>query len=234
MKLEVDIKKRLDHTLLEVSFVAGEEIFALLGPSGAGKSMTLKCIAGIETPDEGRIILDGAVLFDSDKRINVPPQKRRVGYLFQDYALFPHLTVEQNLLIVNQDKATAIALLQKLGIEELLKNYPDEISNGQKQRVALARMLAAQPRVLLLDEPFSALDCFVKEEVIAYTEQLIREAGAVTLLVTHQFEEVGRFAKQVACIREGKLEGRYSVEEFFALPKTRELVEQTAKNLFLK
>lgn len=234
MNLEVDIKKQLDHMLLEVSFVAEEEVFALLGPSGAGKSMTLKCIAGIETPDEGRIAFDGVVLYDSEKKINVPPQKRRVGYLFQDYALFPHLTVEQNLLIVNRDKATTYTLLKKLGIEELLKNYPDEISNGQKQRVALARMLAAQPRVLLLDEPFSALDCFVKEEVIAYTEQLIKEAGTVTLLVTHQFEEVGRLARQVACIREGKLEGRYSVEEFFALPKTRELVEQTARNLFLK
>lgn len=233
MKLEVDIKKQLDHMHLMVSFVAGEEIFALLGPSGAGKSMTLKCIAGIETPDEGRIVLDGVVLFDSYKKINLPPQKRQVGYLFQDYALFPHMTVEQNLLIVNQDKGATHTLLRKLGIEELCKNYPDEISGGQKQRVAFARMMAAQPKVLLLDEPFSGLDCFVKEEVIAYTEQIIREARTVTLLVTHQFEEVGRFAKQVACIKDGKIEGRYLVDEFFALPKIRELVEQTAKNLFL-
>lgn len=221
MKLVVQIKKKLEHLTLDVNFSVEDETFALLGASGAGKSMTLKCIAGIETPDEGRIELDGEILFDSEKRINLPPQKRRVGYLFQEYALFPHMNVEQNINIVTSHAGRTEELLQRFSIEDIQKKYPSEISGGQKQRVALARMMAGNPKVILLDEPFSALDIQSKNDVVRNTEKLILDAGAIPLLVTHHFDEVARLADKVVCINEGKTETVQEVESFFRKPQTK-------------
>ena len=169
MALSVQIEKRLGSFCLSAAFTAEpREILALLGPSGCGKSMTLKCIAGIEKPDQGRIVLDGRVLFDKAARINLPPQERGIGYLFQQYALFPHMTVAQNIQAGARRQKKALRqpalqeLLALLRLEGLENRRPAQLSGGQQQRVALARILASRPAAILLDEPFAALDSFLK------------------------------------------------------------------------
>ena len=177
MAIDVEIKKKTGNFCLEVKFCAEEEIFALLGASGCGKSMTLKCIAGIETPDEGHIILNGRVLFDSEKKINIIPQKRKVGYMFQDYALFPNMTVEKNIM-AGMGKHPSVEIVQnyieRFQLNGLENRLPAQLSGGQKQRVALARMMAAEPEILLLDEPLSALDSYLKWQM---EEELMKIYG---------------------------------------------------------
>ncbi|MBR3585808.1 MAG: ATP-binding cassette domain-containing protein, partial [Oscillospiraceae bacterium] len=165
MSLIVDIHRTLGAFTLDVTFEAENGVTCLLGASGCGKSFTLKCIAGIEKPDSGHIELDGVVLYDSEKRINLPPQERQVGYLFQNYALFPNMTVRQNILCGlhreknRAEKAQKLSEMLKLMQLEGLENHrPAQLSGGQQQRVALARILVNEPRMLMLDEPFSALD----------------------------------------------------------------------------
>ena len=162
MAIEVAIKKKIGNFCLDVAFSAGEEMFALLGASGCGKSMTLKCIAGIETPDEGKIILNGRTLFDSEKKINLIPQKRKVGYMFQDYALFPNMNVEKNIMAGmgrKPQKEIVQDYIRRFRLEGLEHHLPRQLSGGQKQRVALARMMASQPEILLLDEPLWKRNC---------------------------------------------------------------------------
>ena len=172
MSLEVNIEKKLNGFTLRSEFTAGDTATALLGASGCGKSMTLRCIAGIVKPDMGRIVLDGRVLFDSEQHIDLPPQQRGVGLLFQNYALFPNMTVEQNILCglkAEKDKAARKArceeMLRAMRLEELASRRPAELSGGQQQRTALARILVGKPKILMLDEPFSALDSYLREEV---------------------------------------------------------------------
>ena len=172
MSLEVNIEKKLDGFTLRAAFTAGNTSTALLGASGCGKSMTLRCIAGIVKPDRGRIVLDGRVLFDSAQHIDLPPQQRGVGLLFQNYALFPNMTVEQNILCglkTEKDpaarRAACAEMLRAMRLETLAKRYPAQLSGGQQQRAALARILVGKPRILMLDEPFSALDSYLREEV---------------------------------------------------------------------
>ena len=159
MSLRVEIEKRLGNFALQAEFETREQTLALLGASGCGKSVTLKCIAGIMTPDKGRIELDGQVLFDAEKGINLPPQKRRVGYLFQQYALFPNMTVVQNICCGIRARGAERERLvreqmRRFQLEGLEKSYPAQLSGGQQQRVALARILAGEPKAILLDEPF--------------------------------------------------------------------------------
>ena len=171
MSLYVDIEKRLGAFRLQSKFEVADETLALLGASGCGKSVTLKCIAGIMTPDRGRIVLNGRVLFDSEKRTDLTPQQRRVGYLFQQYALFPNMTVEQNILCGiregsrSEKRALAAEKLRMFRLEGLEKKHPAQLSGGQQQRVALARILCSEPQAILLDEPFSALDSYLKWEL---------------------------------------------------------------------
>jgi len=172
MSLEVNITKKLDGFTLHANFTARSTATAILGASGCGKSMTLRCIAGIVKPDAGRIVLDGRVLFDSAQHIDLPPQQRGVGLLFQNYALFPNMTVEQNVLCglkAEKDKAARKArcaeMLQAMRLESLAKRYPAQLSGGQQQRTALARILVGRHNILMLDEPFSALDSYLREEV---------------------------------------------------------------------
>ena len=167
MALYVDIEKKCGDFLLKVKFTAQKEVLGLLGASGCGKSMTLKCIAGIERPDAGRILLNGRTLFDSAAGIDLPPQQRRVGYLFQNYALFPNMTVAENILFgaVGNEAAKKAKMqdsLERFNLKGLEKAYPSELSGGQQQRVAFARVLSSAAELLLLDEPFSALDSFLK------------------------------------------------------------------------
>ena len=192
MSLEVNIEKKLDGFTLRAAFSAGNTPTALLGASGCGKSMTLRCIAGIVKPDKGRIVLDGRVLFDSEQHIDLPPQQRGAGLLFQNYALFPNMTVEQNILCglkAEKDRAARQArcaeLLRAMRLEPLAKRYPAQLSGGQQQRTALARILAGRPRILMLDEPFSALDSYLREAVESEVGSLLAGFDGTALLVTH-------------------------------------------------
>lgn len=195
MSISVDIEKKLGSFHLRVAFEAENETMALLGASGCGKSMTLRCIAGIVRPDRGRIVLNGRTLFDSEQYIDLPPQQRGVGYLFQQYALFPHMTVEKNVCAGTREgtraerKAAVQRILRTLGLEELAQRLPANLSGGQQQRAALARILVGKPEILLLDEPFSALDYQTRLAVSGDIAQIIRREHKTALLVTHDISE---------------------------------------------
>lgn len=213
MSLSVDIRKDFGSFQLETAFEAGNETLALLGQSGCGKSMTLRAIAGVVTPDEGKIILDGRVLFDSAARIDLPPQQRQVGLLFQNYALFPNMTVEQNLLTAlrgerdrTRRRARLKDALDRFYLTGLEHRRPSQLSGGQQQRVALARILISQPRLLMLDEPFSALDSHLRWQVEQEVADLISAFGGTTLLVSHSREEVYHLADRIAVYRDGRVD----------------------------
>lgn len=226
MVLSVDIEKTLGDFHLRVRFEAEREIMALLGPSGCGKSMTLKCIAGIQRPDRGRIVLGNRVLFDSEADINLPPQKRRVGYLFQQYALFPNMTVEQNILAgarggTRQERRAAVAeMVRTFRLEGLEKLRPSQLSGGQQQRVALARILAGQPELLLLDEPFSALDEHLKWQLELELSDTLKTFPGGVLFVSHSRDEVYRLCDTVCVLTEGKSDPKETIQELFAAPAT--------------
>lgn len=194
--LYVDIEKRLERYTLQVKFRCEGEPLALFGASGTGKSMTLKCIAGIEKPDRGVIKLNDRILFDSEKKINLPPQKRKVGYLFQEYALFPNMTVSGNIMtgmhkLPKTERSEKLRqLIERFHLDGLEKRRPDSLSGGEKQRVALARIFASSPEVLLLDEPFSSLDTMLKIELITDIRKILHDFGGDSVLVSHDIEEV--------------------------------------------
>ena len=225
MSLTVDIEKTLGDFRLRVAFTAENGLLSLLGASGCGKSMTLKCIAGIERPDAGRIVLNGETLFDSEKRVDLPPQKRRVGYLFQQYALFPNMTVYQNIRCGVREKQGADALVAdiigKMHLEGLEKLRPRQLSGGQQQRVALARILVNAPEVLLLDEPFSALDAHLRFRLEREMLETVRRFGKPVLMVTHDRDEAFRLSDSIAVMRAGALEAIGPKHAVFADPKTR-------------
>ena len=225
MSLLVQIEKQLGDFQLRVDFTAEDGVLSLLGASGCGKSMTLKCIAGICKPDKGRIVLNGVTLFDSAQYINLPPQKRRVGYLFQQYALFPHMTVEQNLSIAVRDKQNAPAIVaemvQRMQLTGLEQHLPHQLSGGQQQRTALARILVNAPEVLLLDEPFSALDAPLRFQMETEVRRITQRFGKPTLMVSHDPEEVYRLSDRVAILAAGHVESIGPKEQIFAQPQTR-------------
>ena len=208
MALTVDIEKTCGAFHLDVSFRAEREVLALLGASGSGKSLTLKCIAGIERPDRGHIALDGRVLFDSERGICLPPQQRRVGYLFQQYALFPTMTAEQNIsagarhLSRDKRRQRVSELIAMLRLEDAAGKRPRQLSGGQQQRVALGRILAAEPEVILLDEPLSALDSYLKFQVELELEDLLSAFGKTAVWVSHDRSEAYRSCRRV-CVLEG-------------------------------
>lgn len=223
MAIDVDIRKKVGNFQLDVKFCAEEEIFALLGASGCGKSMTLKCIAGIETPDEGHIILNGRVLFDSKKKINLIPQKRKVGYMFQDYALFPNMTVEKNIMagMGKHPSGDVVAdYIERFQLKGLEHHLPRQLSGGQKQRVALARMMAAEPEILLLDEPLSALDSFLKWTMEEELMQILSGVKKTVLFVSHSRDEVYHLCDSVCVLEKGHMETIQKKKDFFANPQT--------------
>ncbi len=224
MGLRVEIEKNYGAFCLEAAFTAEEGVTGLLGASGCGKSVTLRCIAGVERPDRGYIELDGRVLFDSVKKINLPPQRRRVGYLFQNYALFPTMTVEQNIAAGvrdrNERREETERLMASFQLEECRGKYPRQISGGQQQRTALARILASRPEALLLDEPFSALDSYLKWQVeLELLERLSQFSGPV-LFVTHSRDEICSQCRRVCVLDRGKSQPVQTVEELFSAPAT--------------
>lgn len=228
--LEVRIEKKLSAFVLQAEFTAKEEVLGLLGASGSGKSMLFKCIAGIETPDSGRIVLDGRVLYDSEEKINLSPRERHVGYLFQDYALFPHMTVGENIRIAmpgakkkhKESEALLQEWLQKMQLCEVKDQYPDKISGGQKQRTAMVRMLVSEPECVLLDEPFAALDSFLKAGLIRELKGYLKEYGKTVLFVSHDRDEIYSLSDRIACLERGCLGQVQEREAFFLAPGTRE------------
>lgn len=219
MWLEADIQRHLQsagqHFQLQVQVQASERQLVLFGPSGAGKSLTLKAIAGLLRPDTGRIVLEGQVVFDAAASICLPARERRLGYVFQDYALFPHLTVRQNVAFGlstgwlnprrRQHRAEVEHWLQRLRIERLGDLYPAQISGGQRQRTALARALVTRPRALLLDEPFAALDHDLRDHLRRELQSVLAQAGIPLLLITHDPQDVEVFGQQVVRLAEGSV-----------------------------
>lgn len=208
--LEVQIYKKLAEFDLDVSFQVNDNILGLMGASGSGKSMTLKCIAGIETPDQGRIVLNDRVLFDSEKKINVPIQKRNVGYMFQSYALFPNMNVYENISVglrarkVKDVDIVAQKVMKQFQISELASRYSKQLSGGQRQRVALARLMAYEPDVLLLDEPFSALDEDLKEDLLRELKSELQISKPI-IFVSHNKEEVNELCDFKYKIKQGEI-----------------------------
>lgn len=226
MTLSVNIQKKLGHFQLNAALDA-DGVTGILGASGCGKSMTLRCIAGIEGPDRGRIVLDDVTLFDSEKNINLPPQKRRVGYLFQNYALFPNMTAEKNILCglrYEKDKEkrrleleNIVSLLQLEGLE---KQRPSQLSDGQAQRVALARILVNKPRLLMLDEPFSALDSHLRGQLQIQMKGILESYGGAVLMVTHSRTEAYYLCGNIALMNTGRILTHKPAKEIFADPGT--------------
>lgn len=224
MSIEVSIHKKLKGFTLDVRFSNDRECMGILGASGCGKSMTLKCIAGIEQPDSGRIVIDGKVLYDSEKKINLTPQQRKIGYLFQNYALFPTMTVEENIRcgirVRSKEEREQIVSgqLKRFHLTELGKRYPVQLSGGQQQRVALARMFAHEPEVILLDEPFSALDSYLKDELQQQLLETISGFRGETIMVSHSRDELYMICPQLAIMSEGEILLKGNTQEIFKKP----------------
>ncbi|MBI1910482.1 MAG: ABC transporter ATP-binding protein [Deltaproteobacteria bacterium] len=224
--LNFRLKKRIEDFALDVELSVNEELMVLFGPSGAGKTQILRMLSGIIKPDEGNIAIGAEPLFDSKANINVPIRQRQIGYVFQDYALFPHMTVFENIAyginlkepLLTQKVNELLGVMRLNGLEQ---RYPHELSGGQKQRTALARTLAAEPRLLLLDEPFSALDYQVREKLRADLLNIHRMFPITTILVTHDLEEAFMLGKRIAVINNGRIEQVGTREDVFYRPRTR-------------
>jgi molybdate transport system ATP-binding protein len=231
--LKARIKRSLPGFDLDVELALNRELLAILGPSGSGKTMTLACIAGLMRPDEGYIELGGKVLFDSARGINLPAQKRRVGFVFQSYALFPHMTVWENVaysirhLPGSEVKEKVERLLNIMNVAQLTGRYPRQLSAGQQQRAAIARALAPDPEVLLLDEPFSALDSQLKERLELELLALQREYRGSMLLVTHDLTEGYKLGSQIAIYQSGRIAQCGTRQRVFASPVNRTVARLT-------
>lgn len=225
MPLSVDIKKKLGNFQLQVQFETEMERLALLGVSGCGKSVTLRCIAGIIKPDEGKIVLDGTILFDSAAKVNLPPQRRRVGYLFQQYALFPHMTAAQNIAAAVRERTKreeiVNRLLHRFQLERAAGLRPGQLSGGQQQRTALARILASEPKALLLDEPFSALDFLTRISMQEWLLDQWEKHKKTILFITHDVEEAVFLSGSVLAVDNTPIRRLAEIPVPAAYPRTR-------------
>ena len=254
MPMEVEIHKKLGNYKLDVQWKSTKKRIGILGASGSGKSLTLKSIAGIEHPDQGHIQIDDHVLYDSASRTCLKPQKRNVGYMFQNYALFPDMTVEQNVgagLLSRQSDGRKFSLagfaeakkkkqeqvekmIHRFRLEGLEKRLPRELSGGQQQRVALARIMAYEPTVILLDEPFSALDVFLKDRLQQEMMELLSDYDGTVILVSHSRDEIYRFSEELLVIDDGKQICYGDTKEIFVKPEKVEAARLTGcKNIVL-
>ncbi len=239
MIIKADINSRLDKFNAEFSFETDSDRIGILGESGAGKSLLLKFLAGIYNPDKGEIWLDDKCLYSTEKKINVKPQERNIAYMFQNYALFPTMTVRQNIEIVvkgtkEDKKEKADKLLKKFHIQELSERKPGELSGGQQQRVALARVLAYEPAVILLDEPFSALDQGLKEILQLELENMLKDYGGKVIMVSHSMDELYKFSRELMVVSNGKIVEKGSKQELFHSPKTVKAARLLGVNNILK
>lgn len=237
MSIEVQLHKKLKGFELDMAFKTRGKCTGILGASGCGKSMTLKCIAGLEKPDIGEVRLGEKILFNKMQKTNLPPQERKVGYLFQNYALFPHMTVEENISVGIKGNKLEIRdkineQIERFRLKGLEKHYPSQLSGGQQQRVALARILAYEPEVLLLDEPFSALDSFLKDDLAKQLLEVLEDFKGDMMMVSHSRDELYTFCDQLIVMKDGKalLEG--CTKAVFSQPQKREVAQLTGcKNI---
>jgi molybdate transport system ATP-binding protein len=229
MGLSVDIKKQVNGFLLDVSWEIGNELAVLFGYSGAGKTLTLKLIAGLMKPDRGLVESSGIVCFDSQRNIDLPPQMRCLGYVFQDLSLFPHMSVRENILYgakgisKSEGKCRLAEFADKFHIQDIQDRMPAEISGGQKQRVAFARALFRRPAALLLDEPFSALDRPLRLEMQAFLKGVRRDFDVPVILVTHDPGEARALADRMIVYSDGKVMQTGKPSEIFDSPQTDEV-----------
>lgn len=237
MSVEFVIKKKMQDISLDVSMKSSAKRIGILGASGCGKSMTLKSIAGIVNPDEGNIVINGKIVFDSKRKINERTQKRNVGYMFQNYALFPNMTVEKNILCgltcgKEEKMQKAEKMIRKFRLEGLEKRYPHELSGGEQQRVALARIMAYEPNIILLDEPFSAMDMFLKDQLFKELMQFLEDYKGTVLLVSHNRDEIYQFSEEILVLDYGKSICQGKTKEIFKNPRKKEAAKLTGcKNI---
>lgn len=237
MSVEFVIKKKMQDFSLDVSMKSSAKRIGILGASGCGKSMTLKSIAGIVNPDEGNIVINGKIVFDSKRKINERTQKRNVGYMFQNYALFPNMTVEKNILCgltcgKEEKMQKAEKMIRKFRLEGLEKRYPHELSGGEQQRVALARIMAYEPNIILLDEPFSAMDMFLKDQLFKELMQFLEDYKGTVLLVSHNRDEIYQFSEEILVLDYGKSICQGKTKEIFKNPRKKEAAKLTGcKNI---
>lgn len=239
MGVEVDVEKaylqaKKSEFNLKARFSLDNELAVLFGPSGAGKTLTLHAIAGLVKPDKGRIVVNGRIYFDSERNIDLSPQERRVGYVFQNYALFPHLTVEKNIVFGLKKRESLKEMLAFFGIVGLEKRYPNQISGGQQQRVALARALIIKPEILLLDEPFSALDQVMRMRLRIDLKKIQSEYGIPMLMITHNPVEAYTMADRLIVYSHGRVEQIGSPKEIFNKPKNRDIARLVGMNNIFK
>jgi molybdate transport system ATP-binding protein len=227
--LNLDFSLPLRSVRLELALAVGRETFALVGPSGAGKTSVLRAVAGLLRPERGRIAFDERVLFDAAARIDRPPEERRIGFVFQEYALFPHMTVEQN--VVYAGRARAAEVLERFRIAHLANARPSELSGGERQRVGLARALAREPDMLLLDEPLSALDTHTRAGVRSELKELLDHLDLPVLLVTHDFQDAAVLADRGAVLVDGRLRQIGTPTELIAAPADAFVASFTGANL---
>lgn len=232
MAINVQIKKKLGNFRLDIRFQSDSKRIGILGASGCGKSMTLKSIAGIETPDEGRIEVEGRTLFDRESKVNLKPQKRNVGYLFQNYALFPTMSVEKNIAAGlkgsrQENDRRVREMIGKFQLEGLEKRLPGQLSGGQQQRVALARIMAYEPDVILLDEPFSALDMYLKDQLQQELIRMLEDYEGTVIMVSHNRDEVYRFSEELLIIDQGHIAASGETKELFQNPVSKEAARLT-------
>jgi molybdate transport system ATP-binding protein len=227
--LKLDFSLPLRSFRLELALAVGRETFALVGPSGAGKTSVLRAVAGLVRPERGTIALDGRLLFDTAAGIDCPPEERRVGFVFQEYALFPHMSVEQNIAYAGRRRAAEV--LERFRIAHLAKARPGELSGGERQRVGLARALAREPDVLLLDEPLSALDMHTRAGVRAELKDLLDQLDLPVLLVTHDFQDAAVLANRGAVLVDGRIRQIGTPAELIAAPADAFVASFTGANL---
>ncbi len=239
MGIEVNVEKtylraKKAEFNLRARFSLDNELAVLFGPSGAGKTLTLNTIAGLVKPDKGRIAVNDRIYFDSERNINLSPQERRVGYVFQNYALFPHLTVEGNIIFGLKKHESLKEMINFFGIVGLEKRYPDQISGGQQQRVALARALITKPEILLLDEPFSALDQVMRMRLRIDLKKIQSEHGIPMLMITHNPVEAYTMADRLIVYGHGRIEQVGSPREIFNKPKNGKVAKLVGINNIFK
>ena len=205
--IKLDFVKKVNNnlTLKVKKEIDDNEFIAIFGESGAGKTTILRVIAGLEKPDFGKIIVDDKIWFDSNKNINLKPQKRKIGFVFQEHALFPNMSVYENLLYAKNDKNRANLLLKLTELEDLKQRFPHELSGGQKQRVALIRALMREPKIVLLDEPFSALDMKMRESLQDEIIKIHNQLKLTTILVSHEIAEVIKLSNRVFILKDGQI-----------------------------
>ena len=221
--LELNIKKKLNNFTLDIECKLDSNRIGILGGSGAGKSMILKMLAGIEKPDKGYIKLDDRLLFDSEKKIDIKPKDRHIGYCFQNYALFPNLTVYENIVIglSKSERADADKFLEKFELTKIKDSKPNKISGGQAARVAMARILIRKPKVLLFDEAFSALDIYLRDHIQEEIAQILEDFEGSAIFVSHSRDEVYRLCDSMIVIDSGKISNLGNTKEIFKFPKTK-------------